>query len=73
MTEAERRAAEERGFQGFLKMKEIHLHLDKEAQWWVGEGMKPLSIATVFRALAEKLDPPAAPTWAEQWEVVRPR
>lgn len=62
------------GFEGFIKMQEIHKHLMQEAQWWQGEGLSPSLIADVLRGVAKDLDPPRAEqSWAEQWETARPK
>jgi hypothetical protein len=61
------------GFDGFLKMQEIDKHVRQEAQWWQGEGMDLGLIATILRAVADDIDPPAKSSWAEQWEATRPR
>jgi hypothetical protein len=61
------------GFDGFMKMQEIHKHLRQEAQWWQGEGLSPALIAEVFRGVARDLDSPRGQRWAERWEAARPK
>ncbi len=60
------------GKQGFLKMVEIDRHLHREVEWWRGEGLDKVSIATVLRQVAESIDPPGR-SWAEHWEATRPK
>lgn len=62
------------GFDGFMKMQEIHKHLLQEAHWWQGEGLPPALIADVLRGVANDIDPPRVDrSWAEQWETARPK
>ena len=59
------------GFASFEKMCEITRHLQREADWWSGEGLSSYNIALVLRAVADGISPKPVEqgqSWAEQWE-----